>query len=356
MAAVGTTEGSQTALLDVKKVAGRLQLSERAVYNLLKRHELPGTKIGKSWFVPAEALEQLLQGGLPVARRWQAPVRGPARPDVARVGAALQAVDENLQHIKDTLASAGALLNGAFDNGLEAILPPRRASAATEEAIKSLIHEAKGEILLSGVSLRQFFHDRPFRASLWERLAEGPPIRIRVLLIDPLSHAARARMCAEEPAEVQGWAGEPSERIRKSILFQDLQRSVQTITRFQAQLKDPEKIAAQFYDHTPFAFFILADRGMIIEQYHFGRESSPAGGCIGELVPLFRFSPESDYYKVMKSSFEYIWAGENPLLPLKTLDQISQELVKFEASVIRGATPPARQAREKGARPRAGAK
>ena len=48
--------------LRVQEVAELLGLSERTVYSLIRRGELRAIRLGRTWLVPAKALEALLEG------------------------------------------------------------------------------------------------------------------------------------------------------------------------------------------------------------------------------------------------------------------------------------------------------
>lgn len=43
-------------------VADELGLSLTTVYNLLRSKKIPGSKIGKSWRIPKDALEEVIYG------------------------------------------------------------------------------------------------------------------------------------------------------------------------------------------------------------------------------------------------------------------------------------------------------
>ena len=48
-------------ILDLKKVAEYLGLNKRTVYNLVRKGEIPGTKIGRQWRVKKESLDDLFR-------------------------------------------------------------------------------------------------------------------------------------------------------------------------------------------------------------------------------------------------------------------------------------------------------
>ena len=48
-------------ILDLKEVAEYLGLNKRTVYNLVRKGEIPGTKIGRQWRVKKESLDELFR-------------------------------------------------------------------------------------------------------------------------------------------------------------------------------------------------------------------------------------------------------------------------------------------------------
>jgi excisionase family DNA binding protein len=48
-------------ILDLKEVAEYLGLNKRTVYNLVRKGEIPGTKIGRQWRVKKDSLDDLFR-------------------------------------------------------------------------------------------------------------------------------------------------------------------------------------------------------------------------------------------------------------------------------------------------------
>jgi len=48
-------------ILDLKEVAEYLGLNKRTIYNLVRKGEIPGTKIGRQWRVKKESLDELFR-------------------------------------------------------------------------------------------------------------------------------------------------------------------------------------------------------------------------------------------------------------------------------------------------------
>jgi len=55
-----STDSEFPKVFSVDDVAGVFQCNRETVKRMLRRHELPGFKFGKSWFVRAKDLEELL--------------------------------------------------------------------------------------------------------------------------------------------------------------------------------------------------------------------------------------------------------------------------------------------------------
>ena len=64
-----------------------------------------------------------------------------------------------------------------------------------------------------------------------------------------------------------------------------------------------------------------------VESYHFGKPDNDISvNSIDGLVPILQVANNSDYYKVLKHHFEYIWNGENPIINIRSLKEISESM------------------------------
>jgi len=190
------------------------------------------------------------------------------------------------------------------------------------------------------------------RALLAHKLKAGH-VRLKALLVDPCSETARARVTFEEATEGgTEYVDAQAKRFSETQTFVDIQRSVTTIQTFQ---KQGLPVEVRFYDCMPFAFFIITATGMIIEQYHLGREiDATEGVCIAENMPLLGVTStikqphgvvqEPPYYQRMRNSFWTLWLAGGPdedaarapggpyrpyrniFLAVKKLDQVYQEI------------------------------
>jgi excisionase family DNA binding protein len=329
------SENNQS-LLSAKEVAERLHITLRSAYTLLHGGKLPGKKIGKNWYIHSADFERLLRSsGYETPESISGHQPHHSTLDATGLRESLAVAESGLERLTEAFRATN-LLFSPISSGVEAIYPPRRASSETNDAIAKLISEASGEILLCGIALRQFFHDKPFRKVLWQKLTDDRSLHLRALLLDPSSRSAMARAFAEEPSQEKGHRPNPIAWLRQTILYQDIMRSIVTIRRFQDEFGS-ERLQARFYDHNPFAFFLIAPNAMIIEQYHFGQEDALVGGCIGELVPTLRVSTGCDFYRVVMNSFNHIWSGDNPFVGTKAMEEILSSTGQQSRTRSRGA-------------------
>lgn len=309
------------SLLTVSQIADKTGLSVRTVYNRLRSAHIKGRKVGGRWYITAAELDTVFEG------------RSSAESPIS---SGLESIEDQLRQLRLSFSAIEPLIAQAGDSGVTAIYSQRRESSRTTAAITSLLQKARHEIQLMGISLRQFFHDQPLKEVLWNRVTQTP-VQVRALLLDPLSEAAMARVVVEEGIDARREkcdSAKPFARspvFKSSVLVKNLEASIAGISRLRGLLKTPEQLDARFYSCTPFAFVVMTEDAMIIEQYHFGRNSSAVGGCAGELVPLLQVRADCAYYRMLKSSFDHLWnAGkENPFVAVRTLADMENTIQEF---------------------------
>jgi hypothetical protein len=226
----------------------------------------------------------------------------------------------------------------ALENGIEAIYPPRRTGRESAKAIEAMLKDTNGEILLQGISLRQFFHTNGFLPTIWKKIMSTDDFKIKALLLYPFGDAARSRLAAEE--SIEGKGGEEFESLKKLLetcMFVDIQRTVSTIININSKCPQNNFVEAKFYECTPFSFFIITKENMIIEQYHFGRqEYATVGECIGALVPLICTNNTSAFYNAMRSSFYHLWNSDknNVYIKTRSLENVHKEIEESRSKGI----------------------
>jgi len=158
-------------------------------------------------------------------------------------------------------------------------------------AIKEELKRAKGELLLAGVALPDFFKGMPakFTPEIFA-LMQKPSVKLRILLLNPKGVHAKERGIIE------------SARFTKIDIEETIKHLKQVTPR--------ASVVVHTYNFPPMAFLIITNRCVFIEQYHYG---SPRGdlGCTGGQTPFMRLDKTSVTYKIMKEHFEYIWAEKS---------------------------------------------
>ncbi|MDO8614548.1 MAG: hypothetical protein Q7T33_02275 [Dehalococcoidia bacterium] len=191
--------------------------------------------------------------------------------------------------------SISRIVDGAIGSGIVNIFPNRREPDAISAVAREL-RRAKGEVKIIGVGLPDFFHQR--KADYYPDicvLLEGKGAKLRILILDPESPAAKER------GEIE----------RQFLTRDEINDSIRTIETLR---KDDLPIEPRHYGGRPINFMVCTETYLFLEQYHCGRSSDlKPGECIGARVPLIQFSFDSRTYEVMNSHFEYLWSVGTPL-------------------------------------------
>ena len=307
------------ASLKVRDVAARLNVSEKTVYKWLAQGFIPPTKLGRTLVITEEALEAVLAtpGPGPAAPAPSTIAPYPARPaEAARVTATEQELD--------TLGRINAIAEGAIRTGIEAVLLPRSGSDETKRAIGKALEEARGEVLLHGIGLREFFGDMDYTPVLRRMVNEDRHVSVRALLVHPLSDFARARAVAEIGAQ---FVDESS--FRAGPLFGDSWRSLNVISSLRRAARECRNasIDVRLADHWPSVYLFMTESCCFVETYHFGHPAAgPDGSSIDGLVPILKLSADAPYYRLLRSHFDYVWSGTNPYISVQTLEEVAETI------------------------------
>tara|TARA_A100001037_G_C15135627_1_gene630979 strand:+ start:337 stop:1281 length:945 start_codon:yes stop_codon:yes gene_type:complete len=308
--------------LSVRDVAVRLNVSEKTVYKWLKLGHIPASRIGKSWIITSESIQSIIR---PKASHISAdsdrisdPIQyQPIKKSIHPLESITEGESEHLQRFTN-------LLNGAVSQGLLGVLGPRSSDPKTIGLIAQSLDSAKGEILLQGIGLREFFGDRGHTPILQKMALEDKPVQLRAILVNPVSEFARARAILEDGSQFQN-----ADRFKSSPLYNDSWRSLNVIA---AMKKDAAACAqfgldVRFVDHWPSVYLVMTKHITYIETYHFGRpEVAVDGSSIDGLVPMFQFKTQSTYASIMRQHFNYIWSGANPYIRTYSLGEISEAM------------------------------
>lgn len=219
------------------------------------------------------------------------------------------------------------IINACQASGINSIFISRKKDAdnlriSIEEAVKST-----KEVFLLGVAFPSLFNPNyPHTENVKERFHNNG-IKMRILLLNPDSEAAKRREKIESDNEttdqinkslVKGIVSITWERI-KNILQnnEDLKDRIKPLyndnegSRVEVANVFWENINIQIglYDFDPIIFLMGFDECLFAEQYHFGRPKEIIQGftCIGGYVPVIQYSNHSDSYAFFKSHFEYVW-------------------------------------------------
>lgn len=307
--------------LKVRDVAARLNVSEKTVYKWLAQGFIPATRLGRTWVISEEALETVLatptSGNAATAgHAAQAPAAMNTYPGPAEAARVTQAQE------LDTLGRMSAIAEGAIRTGIEAVLLPRSGSEETKRAIGDALEEARGEVLLHGIGLREFFGDMDYTPVLRRMVDEDRHVSVRALLVHPLSDFARARAVAEIGAQ---FVDESS--FRAGPLFGDSWRSLNVISSLRRAARECHNasIDVRIADHWPSVYLFMTENCCFVETYHFGHPASgPDGSSIDGLVPILKLSADAPYYRLLRSHFNYVWSGANPYISVQTLEQVAE--------------------------------
>jgi len=303
--------------LKVRDVASRLGVSEKTVYKWLRTGLIPATRIGKSWVIPEESVESILQPRA-VSR---------STPSQSSVSAydLIQPVQPTVEANElDSLARFTSILNGAVSQGIAGILGPRGSDPKTGAEIADALESATGEIVLQGIGLREFFSERSYTTILRQMASEDRPVQIRALLVNPVSEFARARAVAEDGAQFHDEG-----RFRGGPLYRDSWRSLNVIAAMknEAESRRHFGIDVRFVDHWPSAYIVSTNEYTFVETYHFGKPGDALEvGSIDGLVPMLKLRSDSDYSRILRSHFNYIWLGTNPHIPTYNLAEVSDSM------------------------------
>ena len=315
------------ASLKVRDVADRLNVTEKTVYKWLTQGLIPATKLGRTWVVTEAALDAVLatpgsesatSSSTPVySHTGSREVRSPWRVGQPSEDPNVSTETQEL----DTLSRISALAEGAIRTGIEDVLLPRSGNFETKRAIGQALEEARGEVLLHGIGLREFFGDIDYTPVLRRMMNEDRDISVRALLVHPLSDFARARAVAEIGEQ---FVDESS--FRAGPLFSDSWRSLNVIASLRRTAHEGKNASldVRFADHWPSVYLLMTESCCFVETYHFGKPDSDLdGSSIDGLVPILKLSAESHYYRVLRNHFEYVWGGSNPYISIQTLEQVA---------------------------------
>jgi hypothetical protein len=201
------------------------------------------------------------------------------------------------------------------------------------QQLEERIFNARGEILMMGNSLRDFFGEDDenwkvkYKDIIKKALDRGR--RFRLLLLDPTSESAKERAICEEGEKV-----EDDERYKESVLFKDIKRVTEWLSLPDRRIR--RLIKVRYFTLTPTVFMIRTDDYTFIEQYHIGdlnrldqskiTDEDKKALCLGGYVPFFMVENNSDFASLMESHFENVWDMMND----NSLEKVIEKIREFE--------------------------
>ena len=218
-------------------------------------------------------------------------------------------------------AEAFKILNTCSTVGIESIFISRKRDANDlREAIAEAMPKSNTVSLL-GIAFRTFSDPSAESREDISGKINSPSTRLRVLLLDPASAAARRR------AEIE-LGNATIDDIKYTLENNLVATAVERLRRVRAQ-SGPEvdaqddsqtgsssviwreklNMEVRTYKPEPVVFLMVFDNTMFSEQYHRGRpdELVPVGSCIGKYMPVVQYRRGCAGYRFLERHFETLW-------------------------------------------------
>ena len=302
--------------LKVREVAIKLNVSEKTVYKWLSQGIIPAKRLGKTWVISENEIEKLVNPEI-------YPKQGLEK--ITLTNRDFKNTDEQDLKEVEVLDKFTEFLSSAIDHGYEKILGPRSLDSKTVDRISDVLDSSTGEILLQGIGLREFFGDKGYADILRKMLNENRKIQIKALLVNPNSDFAKARAIAED-----GIVFDDDEVFKSGPLYSDSWRSMNMIASIKKKSLDLSSFSldVKFVNHWPSSYLIMTEKYTFLESYQFANLQNIYGeSSFDGLVPMMQLKSKSDYGRILRNHFEYIWSGSNPYIPIYSLSEISQKMI-----------------------------
>ena len=302
--------------LKVREVAIKLNVSEKTVYKWLSQGIIPAKRLGKTWVISENEIEKLVNPEIYPKQSIE---------KITLINRDFKNTDEqDLIEIK-ALDKFTEFLSSALEHGYERILGPRSLDSKTVDRISDVLDSSTGEILLQGIGLREFFGDKGYADILRKMLNENRKIQIKALLVNPNSEFAKARAIAED-----GIVFDDDEVFKSGPLYSDSWRSMNMIASIKKKSLDLSSFSldVKFVNHWPSSYLIMTEKYTFLESYQFANLQNIYGeSSFDGLVPMMQLKSKSDYGRILRNHFEYVWSGSNPYIPIYSLSEISQNMI-----------------------------
>ena len=302
--------------LKVREVAIKLNVSEKTVYKWLSQGIIPAKRLGKTWVISENEIEKLVNPEIYPKQSLE---------KITLTNRDFKNTDEQDLKEVEVLDKFTEFLSSAIDHGYEKILGPRSLDSKTVDRISDVLDSSTGEILLQGIGLREFFGDKGYADILRKMLNENRKIQIKALLVNPNSDFAKARAIAED-----GIVFDDDEVFKSGPLYSDSWRSMNMIASIKKKSLDLSSFSldVKFVNHWPSSYLIMTEKYTFLESYQFANLQNIYGeSSFDGLVPMMQLKSKSDYGRILRNHFEYIWSGSNPYIPIYSLSEISQKMI-----------------------------
>jgi hypothetical protein len=165
-----------------------------------------------------------------------------------------------------------------------------RHTLKARKAIKKAIKKADGVISLIGVAFPDFFRPGSDIMEIIGKKLEDPTFTLRILLLNPHNEYAKER------------AG----REKGDFTIKDIEQSIM----FLEEVSTRARIIVHTYNIPPIVYAIITDKCVFAEQYLYALPKTDLA-CMGGQVPFLECKKDSDFNKVVKQHFEYMWHNKS---------------------------------------------
>jgi hypothetical protein len=161
---------------------------------------------------------------------------------------------------------------GALESGVVNVFSD---SATAYDRMCWLLDHAKERVWIQGVSLRSFFVPGRLHAAL-RRAISNESVDVRILVLDPKSEQARYRSFREHQFSdhCQNPIMSYSDYCANPVCHEESTLSRETgdsMKRMHRLLRDGNRTEVRLYSTAPSCFALIADRSVLVEQYHYGK-------------------------------------------------------------------------------------
>lgn len=173
------------------------------------------------------------------------------------------------------------------------------------EVLKNLVENPHvQQVCIAGISLREFLRPDGRMRQIWElivqrlrrevtdRIDDSQRLKVKLLLLDPLSAEGRFRYRIEEQAE-----GDPDNAY-------DIDQALNEIRRVKKWVYDDkpgEFLQARLYGHCPFSFMFLTEGAAFVEQYFYRKSTTNL------TPPVLEYQSPSERSVLFRLSFNIMW-------------------------------------------------